>query len=106
MSRAVEALAAVRKRVCANDFGVPEWGDGKVGGKAYGVVARIVKDGSIVDKAGVQRSMAAISVDGTAVKTEAALMALFHEGVTISFIAKPDLPQGLYQRCYSKRTIK
>jgi hypothetical protein len=81
LTSARERLAAARQKVCTDDFGVAEWGDGsaqdKVGGKTYGVVARIVQEGSPVYVAGVKRSMAAVAVDGVKVTTHAELMELF-----------------------------
>jgi len=81
LTSARERLEAARTKVCTDEFGVAEWGDGsaqdKVGGKTYGVVARIVQEGSPVYIAGVRRSMAAVAVDGVKVTTHAELMELF-----------------------------
>ena len=68
LTKAEDALRAVRKRVCQKELGVAEWGDDKVGGRGYGVVVRLVKEGSPAYSAGVKKTMAATSVNKTVVK--------------------------------------
>ena len=61
LGKAEDALRAVRKKVCQHELGVAEWGDDKVGGRGYGVVVRLVTEGSPAFTAGVKKTMAATS---------------------------------------------